>query len=403
MVDEGYIYYRVKLHNLRDTHIQRINELSGVRRFLYNWGLNYCEEQKNKGHGVPNFHTFCKRLTELRNTSEFAWLREYNVTSERYAFKDLVQAFRKFFNGENRYPVRKTKRVEPIMCSIREDRIKFNHDNKRYAYLPGVSESLTDWIDLGNHNIPVGPFNYDNVRIKFDSIDYWLSLSVKHRNPFTFNGNPSYQDGCIGVDVGIRTTATLSDGTAFDPPNRHRLNVLMKRRIKQNRKVLSGIHRHKAQATRAKAKPEDIPYPKNQQKRLAAFKKTCNRIHNIITYHNHCVSRAIANKNAKIVVVETLSVMRMEQQMKIKQIVPYIHSASLNQLVQFIDYKCRDAGTKVVYAPAGYKSSQICSVCGMVTKPGPSKIYTCPYCGLVIDRDLNAAYNLRDYGMSIYH
>ena len=57
---------------------------------------------------------------------------------------------------------------------------------------------------------------------------------------------------------------------------------------------------------------------------------------------------------------------------------------------------------KVIRAPFGFKSSQICSNCGCIHNPGDSKTYICPSCGLTIDRDLNAAYNLRDYGLKSY-
>ena len=71
-------------------------------------------------------------------------------------------------------------------------------------------------------------------------------------------------------------------------------------------------------------------------------------------------------------------------------------------LGQFIEYKCKDSGTIVLRAEDGFKSSQICSNCGHEYQIGPEEIYMCPYCGLVINRDLNAARNLRDYGINYY-
>jgi putative transposase len=69
-------------------------------------------------------------------------------------------------------------------------------------------------------------------------------------------------------------------------------------------------------------------------------------------------------------------------------------------LSEYIEYKCHDNNIEVIHADREYPSSQICSKCGSLYKIGKSKTYTCPICGLIIDRDLNAAFNLRDFGIN---
>ena len=403
MLDEGFQYYRIKLSHLTEAHIQRILELSGVRRYLYNFGIDYCEERRAQGKGVPNFHTFCKVLTEMRNSEEHGWLKKYNVTSERYAFKDLVNAYAKFFGKVNRYPKYKSRKRSKICCVIRDDRFRFKGDNGEYAFIPGVSESLTDLIYIGPHRIPFGPnIGYNNVRIKSDGVDYWLSLSCKLIKPFSLvdptEADQYFTEG-IGVDVGVRTTATLSDGTTFDPPDKEKLNRLARRKHFLASSLGRDRNKRRLLALRTKTKYEDIPKSKNQEKREQKYLKTCIRMRNIVDSHNHKVSKEIANRRPKFVVIESLSVSDMEKKHNGPYMTANIHRASLFQLTEYIAYKCRDIGSEVIYAAPGYKSSQICSRCGNVTKPGPSKTYECPYCGLTIDRDFNAALNLRDYGI----
>lgn len=397
MISDGYRYYRIKLKTLSDTHVHRILELAGVRRFLYNFGIAYCEKLKEQGKGVPNFHTFCKLLTEMRHSEEYGWLKNYNVTSERYAFKDLVVAYKKFFQKINRYPKFKSKKNKKNQsCSIREDRFRISNDGL-YAFIPGVSESVGDLIYIGKHNIPFGCYtDYDNIRIKFDGVDYWLSLSVKINYTIDEEEQQDYSEP-IGVDVGVRTTATLSDGTTFSSPNREYLSRLNRKRNKVFGHIKRDQNKRYKQAVRTKTKYEDIPKSKNQEKRETQYQRLCNRMSNIIKTHNHTVSRQIADRKPRFVVLETLSVGSMERK-SAKNVVTQIHSSSLYQLTQFIDYKCRDAGCDVIYAPRGFKSSQICSQCGTVNHIGSSKIYECSCCHTIIDRDLNAALNLRDFG-----
>lgn len=337
----------------------------------------------------------------MRNSEEFGWLKEYNVTTERYALKDLLQAFQKFFLGINRYPKMKTKKKHSYKCSIRDDRIRFKGENGNLVFIPGISLDINDLIDCDNHNIPHGShIEYNNVRIKFDGVCYWLSLSVKVRQPIVCD-IPYYPTGeGLGVDVGVRTSAYLSDGTECPAPNRARIKNLFKRQSAISRKISADIYRRRNIAERTKAKYEDIPKSKNQIKREQEWHKTYNRIRNIYTSNYHKISRDIANRKPRFVVLEEISVESMERTSKSKHIKHDIHTSSLTKLISFIDYKCRDNGSRIIYAPRGFKSSQICSHCGNITNPGSSKMYKCPYCGLVIDRDFNAALNLKAYGIS---
>ena len=397
MINEGYQYHRIKLQYLSESHIHRILELAGVRRFLYNFGINYCEQLKDQGKGVPNFNTFCKILTSMRNSEEFGWLKKYNVTTERYAFKDLVNAYSKFFKKINHYPKFKSKKRSTPSCVIREDRFRFKGENGEYAFIPGISKSLNDLIYIGKHPVPINKYaDYDNIRIKFDGIDFWLSLSVKIRVPFVYDSPVELPGEGIGVDVGLRTTAALSDGTMFDPPDRRYLDLLRKRRNKIASSCGRDRNKRLKESIRTKTKYENIPKSKNQIKREEKYRKVCIRIRNIVRTHNHQVSRKIADRQPRFVVLETLNIGSLEKNNR--YVAPYIHTHSLFQLAEFIEYKCKDIGSTVIRAPRGFKSSQICSNCGAENKVGDSKIYTCSCCGLTIDRDYNAALNLRNYG-----
>ena len=76
--------------------------------------------------------------------------------------------------------------------------------------------------------------------------------------------------------------------------------------------------------------------------------------------------------------------------------------ARLGILIHDIEYKCSQAGSTILKAPMNFPSSQICSNCSHRYKIGSSKIYKCPNCGIIIDRDYNASINLLNYGKRVY-
>ena len=399
-MNQTYAYFRIKLHDLTAEQKLRIEDLSRVRRFVYNWGLNYCNEQYELGKSCPGFVSLSRAFQELRMTPGYGWLLDYNITTCRYALKDLLNGFAKFFGKINRYPRFKSKKRDKVTFATRGDRLRFYGEHGEYVRIPGVSKSAEDVIYCGRHNVPFGKHvSYDNVRVKFDGVDYWLSLSIKVYRPFEIDSDYFPRQGQpLGIDVGVRTSATLSDGTMYDRPDQWRLGVLRNRRDKLRSAIGRDISRRYKESTRTKTKYEDIPKSKNQLKRERRWRKTCSQITNIYKNHYHRIAKGIVDKEPAFVVVETLGLQFIEQNSYIN-VKRQIHEAGLSTLIRYIDYKCTQNDIRVVYAPRDYKSSQRCSICGKEHKIGPSKIYECS-CGNIMDRDLNAARNLLQYGMS---
>lgn len=395
---EGYAYYRIKLHGLREDQKQRVLEFSNVRRFVYNWGYQYVKDQYDEGKPFPKFIGLSTAFTELKKQPEYAWLRQYNVTLCRYALKDLTAAYVNFFNKQCRAPKLKTKDRDTVRFATRPDRLSFKGENGRYAYIPGLSTSRKDLIDCGNHRVPHHKgVKYADTRIKFDGIDYWLCLSVKVRQPFKEEEPHMLTGEPLGIDVGIRDSATLSNGIVFDSPDRHYLDVLENRRDKIQSAITRDQKRRLAESARTGIPYEDIPKSSNELKREEKFHKTCIRITNIYRTHYHQIASKIACMKPVWIVLESLGIRDLQANNKF--VSHSINESRMATLIDYIDYKCREAGSTVIYAPSGYPSSQICSRCGMIHKSGPSKIYVCPFCGTSIDRDYNAAINLRNYGI----
>lgn len=401
--DKGYEWknYRIKLHNLTDDQKNRILKASNARRFLYNWALELCNNYYDEFGKIPNYQELSRYFTEYKKKPENKWLDEINVTTCRYAFIDLANAFHKFINGICNRPIFKKKKSDSIRIAVRSDCISFKGEDGRYAFIPLLSSKKGDLIDCGNHNIPHHKgVKYSNARIKFDGNNYWLSMSVKTYSEKIRVINPViFMDNVVGIDVGIRTAATLSNGKTYERANPIRLKVLEHRREVLQSAVDRDRSRRRKESSSTRTKYYDIPKSKNQLKREFRLSKTLIQIQNLYKTHYHKISKDISEGDYDCVVLESLNIPRLIQNASGK-LRHFMYEARMSTLAEFIEYKCARNGINVIRADKAYPSSQICSICGNIHKIGPSKIYRCNVCGNVIDRDINAALNLRNYGIS---
>jgi len=183
-------------------------------------------------------------------------------------------------------------------------------------------------------------------------------------------------DEMVGVDMGIKNFAVLSNGEFIDNP---KFLLADEERLK------------KAQSKRDKL-------PKGSAKRRKAS-KIVSHLHERVTNQRENfaqqLSREWINKYG-IIAFEDLNITKMVHNHNLAK---SILDAAWNKLVQYTSYKAEDAGRKVVLVnPAN--TSQICSSCGQIVKKDLSiRVHNCPYCGLSIDRDLNAALNIARLGL----
>lgn len=179
----------------------------------------------------------------------------------------------------------------------------------------------------------------------------------------------------LGVDVGVKTLATLSDGSVFENP----------RALKKAQSKLRRLN---------KALSRREPDSKNRTKAKFALSMAHLRIANIRKDAIHKATTAIA-KRCSIVGVESLNVAGM---LKNHNLAQAISDASMSEFLRQLKYKMEWRGGVVVEAGRFYPSSKTCSRCGTIKKDLTlgDRIYECDSCRIQIDRDLNAAINLRE-------
>lgn len=389
---------------------------ANTARFIYNWSLAerkrlYTEE----GLSVSGY-SMLKIITTLKKQPEYQWLNEVHSLVLRKAVLDCDEAFNRMFKGQNRFPKFKSKKnytpsfyiqteISNKGINLYEDGtveyksnplIKFDHANK--VQLSGIG-----WVQLSNNAkeynlwaltenlIPIS-----NGRVKFDGEHWNLTFAVDIPKP-----KKQLTDEIIGIDLGVKDTAICSNEIVYKNINKTSNNIkrLEKRKKHYQRQISRKYEMNKV------LNPDTGKYKfiktNNIKKLEDKTRRIDRRLQNIRKTYNHQISREIVNRCPKSIVMENLNIKGM---MKNKHLSKAIQQQNLCQLKTFIKYKSESQGTKFIEVPRTFKSTQTCSKCGAVHKMNLNqRIYHCPICGHTEDRDLNAAHNLENYGLSLLH
>ena len=198
-------------------------------------------------------------------------------------------------------------------------------------------------------------------------VDQWFVVLTCETEIIPFkNGKPT-----VGIDVGITSLAVLSDGTVIDNP----------RTLKRSERRLT----LEQQRLSSKVKGSN-----NRNKQRTEVAKVHRRIRRQRTDFLHKLSTNLV-KNYGVIVFEDLNIRGM---LKNHCLAKHISDASWNQLISLTQNKAESAGSEVrLVNPRN--TSQECSNCGRIVKKKLSeRVHNCPYCGVVLDRDLNASLNI---------
>src|SRR6266702_2496934 len=210
------------------------------------------------------------------------------------------------------------------------------------------------------------------LTIRKSSTDKWYASFSVECEPERLPQNPAQ----VGIDVGLKTFATLSEGTEIDNP----------RFFRKEEKALAKVQRKHSKL--AKGTPERRKH-----------RKAVARVHERIAFRRenftHQESRKIVNAYG-VICVEDLSVNRMTHNHCLAK---SIADASWSAFLAQLDAKAEEAGRQFAKVNPAY-TSQTCSQCGHRQKmPLSERVFNCPCCHVHLDRDLNAAYNIRALGL----
>lgn len=344
----------------------------GSCRFVYNLGLEakiaaWTSLKKN----VTCFDLM-KQLTELKH-SESPWLKDCPAQSLESALTHLDSAFTSFYRG-NGFPKFK-KRSERQSMQFRQSSV-INESKIRLTKI--------GWIPFVMHR-PLGKGEIRTVTVsKTPAGSYFVSILVQNHKELP-NKKRVKEKTTVGIDVGLKTFASLSDGQTFDNPKylQHQLKRLRIEQRKLSRRYKKGV--------------KTVDQSKGWHKQKLVVAKLHEKITNQRNDFLHKTSTSIIKKY-DTVCLENLNV---EGLMKNKNLAKAISDVSWYSFSRLLEYKAEWYGKNIIYIGRFDPSSKICSVCGNIFKELKlsDREWDCVKCSTHHLRDENAAKNIKTFGL----
>lgn len=335
----------------------------GVARHAWNWGLCITKgildhnkanpDDKIKFPSAIDLHKWLVKLVKAEN----AWYYECSKSTPQQALLALRESWKRCFNKTAGAPKFKKKGKHDSFTL--EGTVKVLGNNKIQVPVIGVLKTY--------ERLPQVPIKSCTISREADRWFISFRFDVEEQTTSIIN--------VVGVDLGIKTLATLSTGEVIEGAKSYR-------KFEQKLARLQFLSRHKA------------PFSKNWKKAQIKIAKLHRRIANIRKDTLHKLTTLLA-KNHGVIVIEDLNVSGMMANHKLAKA---IADMGFYEFRRQLDYKTKLYGSKLVIADRWFASSKTCSKCGCKkeTLSLSERVFNCD-CGVSLDRDLNAAINLKNY------
>ncbi len=364
------IAHRIALdpNNAQATYLARA---SGTARFAYNWALaewkrQYDAWRSDNSLPKPSQAALRRQLNAVKR-EQFPWMLEVTKSAPQMAIIQLGQAFQNFFAGRARYPQFRKKGVHDRFTLTND---QFDIEGSRIR-IPNLG-----WVRMRETLRFAGKIMSATISRVADR--WFVSIAVD--TPDRSHLPQAENQGAVGVDLGVSALATLSTGEPPIPgPKPHKALLGRLRRLSRSlsRKVKGSANRRKAKAKLAKL-----------HARIAAIRSDAlHKLTTDLTRRFHTIG------------IEDLNVRGMVRN---RHLARSIADMGFFEFRRQLEYKAAMRGGQVVVADRFYASSKTCSACGKKLDELPLSVreWVCPSCGVVHDRDVNAAINLKNMAAS---
>ena len=362
-------------------------QYAGAARFAYNWALVREQESYEKGGKFLSDTELRKEFTKLRNSKEYAWLLSISNNVTKQAIKDACTAYKNFFKGLQKYPRFKSRKKstpkfyqDNIKIQFRDTHVKL----EGFAASKKKNRQRRNWVRLAERGRIPKDVKYMNPRISFDGCNWWISVSIEYSDCIE-----QLKDEGMGIDLGIKDFAVCSDENTYKNINKSgTVKKLEKRKRRLQRSVSRKYEQNKEKGKYCKTN--------NIVKNEKLLRIVNHRLTNIRKNYLHQTSTEIVNRKPRFVCMEDLNVSGM---MKNRKLSKAVQEQGFYEFRKQLEYKCKEKGILFIIADRFYPSSKRCICCGDIKKDLKlsDRVYRCR-CGNVINRDFQAALNLKAYG-----
>lgn len=354
-------------NNEQATYLARA---AGVARFAYNWALAEWKQQyeawkADNSLPKPSQGALRRQLNSVKR-EQFPWMLEVTKNAPQMAIMQLGQAFQNFFAGRARYPQFRKKGVHDRF-TLTNDQFDVEDSRMRIPNLGWVRmrESL-------RFNGKIMSATASRVAER-----WFVSITVETQDDPRLP--KAENQGAVGVDLGVKALATLSTGEEIPGPKAHKALLGRLQRLSRSlsRKKKGSCNRKKAKAKVARL-----------HARIASIRgDALHKLTTDLTSRFHTIG------------IEDLNVRGMVRNRRLSRAVTDMGFFEFRRQLQ---YKAEMRGSQVVVADRWFASSKTCSCCGhkLEELALSHRAWTCPECGSIHDRDVNAAINLKNMAAS---
>lgn len=353
-----------------------LGKLFGTCRFVYNKALEYKKSNYDKDKTSISLSGLSKYVTELKSTEEYSWINNVHSVPVQQSLIDLDKSYTNFFKHGFGFPTFKNRNSKQSVRFnnqlgknfIQGNKVKLNKHLSNIRFR--CSKEDEKYLNKSN-------LDYKSATLsKSKSGKYFLSILVERG----LTRNVPKTTNIVGIDLGIKDFLITSEGEVFEN----------KKFIRNNQNKLSKLQKGLSKKTKGSNR-----YNKHRVKIARLHEKLTNQKRDYL----HKVTNSLINDN-QVIAMEDLNVKGMISNHKLAR---SIQELSLHEFKSILTYKCKWYDRDLVQVGRFFASSKTCSNCGNKKDDLTLKdrVYSCDDCGHEMDRDLNAAINIKQEGIKI--
>ena len=360
----------------------RINRTIGTCRYVYNFYLAYNKELHDNGKKFMTGKSFSVWLNNeyILNNPDKAWIKDVYSKAVKKSIEDGCSAFTRFFKHQSAFPNFKKKGKSDVKMYFVKNNPKDCACERHRIKIPTLG-----WVRLKEKGYI--PTTKDGWKIKSGTVSikadrYYVSVLVEIPDTQAVNNS----NGGIGIDLGIKELAILSNGKTYKNINKSARLKKLEKQLRREQRCLSRKYENR--------KKGEVTQRANIQKQKLKVQKLHHKIDNIRTDYINKIIAEIVKTKPSYITIEDLNVSGM---MKNRHLSKAVASQKFYEFRTKLKAKCDDNGIELRVVDRFYPSSKLCHCCGQIKKDLKlsDRVYRCS-CGYVEDRDFNAALNLRD-------